>query len=446
MNNTYKRNAWLIAFLVALAFKLFYLTPWGYIKGVYSTRDVALVLIWVLIIKYIISQTDAARLRGPIVWLMGFYFLLVLVHVTLASFNYSQSLLNGLIAARSQFMYGAFFLFIFMFENSRAIVRVLDVLSALAVLILTLAVINYFFPVVFHQQQWGEWEVYRAGIRRAFIPAMPLINLGAVWMFCRWADTSRGRGGAVVPFAALFLLAGHFFHQSRGQIWGLLAALIVLALIGRRFVQLGYVLGAALIAGVVLSVTMPENLLLNPFTSTFKDLSEGSGTVKARESQLADDIKVFMEHPWIGSGAIALRASKADEVQMAHDVSISSLTHKVDLGYPHWVKMYGVMGVIWLFLLYYFLYKRARENYRNSNGDDKLVSLWALVFLAFIAVSGVTLNQFLVPEQILLMCLLPAAVVRVGQFGRVDKSAELAMPRTTSATRDVGRVLRPKKR
>ena len=416
------KNNWggtaLVVLIVVLAFKIFYLTPWGYIKGAFSTRDISLLLIWISFAWYIFSGAPLNRLRNPITFMIVFHLFMISVHISLANINYGQSLINGIIAARSQFIYVAFFLFVLLFDDAAKIVKTLDALGFIAVGVLFVSIINYFYPVVFHET-WrsDEWEVYRGGIRRAFIPAMPLLNLGAIWFFCRWSRYKQNT--IMVAGAALFLLGGHFFHQSRGQIWGLLIALLALAFITRKFRELGYVLVAGLIGGIVISVTLPENLLITPFTTTFKDIKEESGTIKGRVTQLEDDVDVFMDHPWIGSGAIALRASEAGDIKTENDTSLNSLVRKVDLGYSHWMKMYGSVGIVWLAALYLMLARQGLKNYRETDGVEKLVSLWALVFLVFIVVSGVTLNQFLVPEQILLTCLLPAVVVRVSQLRRL---------------------------
>jgi hypothetical protein len=434
-----------ILLVVAITYKLFYLVPWAFVEGSFNLRDISLVLIWVGTGWLLFSGARYEALKHPLSLMVLVYLFLIAIHISLARFNYDQSLLNGIVAARNQFIYVAFFLYVLLLDTPESIARLLDYLSVMAVVVLLLSVVNYFFPVVFHSWRTDEWIVERGGIQRVFMPATPLMNLAAVWMMCRWveADRQRWKYGLVV----LILVAGHFFNQSRGPIFGVLAAILVIVVLKRRFAELRYMVLAAMLAGMVLAVVMPQNILLTPFTTAVEDVSTGTGSIKGRLVQLEHDVQEFMEHPWIGSGLVAIRSSKYGGIGV--DMGEMALsTRKHDLGYAHWMKMYGLAGIVWLAIVMYLIGSRSYRVFRNSSGLRNTLALFAFAFFSFIAITGITLNHFLVPDRIIIFMLLAAVVARTEKFrsAKPEAAARPVMENTGKQLQASTRLLRPRQR
>jgi hypothetical protein len=428
---------------VVLTYQLFYLLPWGAAEGGFNLRDISLVLIWGGVAWLMFSGARLDVLKNFMSWSVVAYLFLIAAHISLARLYYDQSLVNGIIAARTQFMYVAFFLYMLLLKDSEEIAKLLDYLSVIAVGVLLLSVINYFIPVVFQHWRSEEWESTRAGIARVFIPATPLMNLAAIWMVCRWVGADRSR--STFGLSALFLIGGHFFHQSRGPIFGLVAAVLVVTILTRRFAELRNILIAAFVAGIVITVTLPENILLTPFTTAVEDVSEGTGTVEGRLVQLEHDIHEFMEHPWIGSGLIAIRTSEYRGVGI-NAAELALATRKADLGYSHWVKMYGLAGILWLGLFLYYLGTRSLRAYRSTRGMDNTVALFAVAYTSFIIITGVTLNHFLIPDRIIVFTLLAAIVVRLASLETVVPAATESAALESSPVNSPPRVLQARRR
>jgi len=438
-----------IAFLllvIALSYKLFYLLPWSYVAGIFDIRDVSLVLIWLGTGWLLFSGAKYDALKHPLSVMVLLYLFLVATHISLARFNYDQSLINGIIAARTQYIYVVFFLYVLLLDKPESIAKLLDYLAVMAVVVLFLSVINYFYPVVFHSWRSEDWVAERGGIRRAFIPGMPVISVSLVWMMCRWVDAREQRWK--YSLMVLTLIAGHFFYQSRGPIFGVLTSILVIVILRKRFAELRYMILAALAASVVLTIALPQNLLITPFTGTVEDVSEVSGTVYGRMLQLEDDVKEFMDHPWIGSGLIAIRPSEYKGAGVDSQ-EIAMKTRKVDLGYTHWIKMYGLVGIIWLTIVMYLIGRQSYLLFRRTRGLQNTLALFAFSQFSFSAVTGVTIGHFLVPEQIVMFTLMAAIVVRLQKF-RLSEPARKRLPHAgdiaTQQHPSRNRILQPRQR
>jgi hypothetical protein len=428
--------------IIILAHKIFFLVTWARIEGSFNVKDVALLLVWVGVAWLLFSGVRGNVLKNPVSWLVLSYLFFVAVHISLARFYYNQSLFDGIIAARNQFIYLVFFLFLILLDTPEKIARLLDYLAAIASVVLFLAVVNYFFPVVFHNIQYDEgWDVMRSGIRRAYVPSMGLISMAAVWAWVRWvrADVNRTRYGVL----AIFLIAGHFFQQSRGPIIGLVVAIMVVSYLCRRAKELRYLLAAGVLGGIITAIVLPANLLLAPFVTAIEDVSQGSGTVKGRLVQLEHDIEAFMEHPLIGSGLVVVRTSEYSELGTS-DMALN--TRKADLGYAHWIKMYGISGVFWLGALFIYSGLTSLRAVRTSAGLQYSLALFVAGYLAFVVVTGVTVNHFLIPERITLFMLLAAIIVRLSGWSQIS-AAPTPEPEVDPSSQQASRGIprRPRK-
>lgn len=378
-------------------------------EGRFNVKDIALILVLAGAVWQIFSGVRSDVLKNPLTWLILSYLFLIVVHISLARFYYNQPLVQGMVAARGQFIYLSFFLFLILLDTPEQIAKLLDYLAAIAAVVLFLAVVNYFYPVVFHNTQYDEeWNVMRSGIKRAYVPGTGLMGLGAVWAWARWvrADANRVMYGML----AVFLIAGHFFQQSRGPIIGLVLAIVLVSYLSRRMKELGYLVVAGATAGIITAAVLPANLLLAPFVTAVEDISQGSGTVKGRLVQLESDIEEFMEHPLIGSGLVVIRMSEYQELGVS-DMALK--TRKADLGYSHWVKMFGFYGAFWLAALFLYLGLSSLRSVRATAGLENTLALFAAGYFGFVVVTGVTINHFLISERVMLLMLLAAVVVRL---------------------------------
>lgn len=398
----------LILAVIIIVFNLFSIVPWAFIPGVFNIEDVGIVLLGIGLFLAVIRENQLTIIANPITWLIFIYFCLIGVHISLATIYYDQSIINGIIAARNQLCYLTFPLFLLQLNKSEQIISLLNFLSIIAVLVLFLSVLNYIGIPILHSSRAEDWNIIRSGINRVVIPGMPLLNFCLVWQFCRWLYNKKDTFAAL---GTLILLGGHIFHQSRGQIIGFIGVMAVLFLLTRNYKKLIFFGIVGGIAAIIAGGTMEQNIVLAPVISSVEDLSQGTGTVQGRLEQLKTDIKEFKEHPWIGSGLIAIRTSKfSNDPRIAAEMKAK--TRKADLGYSHWLKMFGIAGITWLIGFYYFLGKTTIKTYRVVNEESKIIALFCIGYLTFIVISAVTLNHFMVSERIVLLGLMSAILCR----------------------------------
>ncbi len=119
-----------------------------------------------------------------------------------------------------------------------------------------------------------------------------------------------------------------------------------------------------------------------------------------------------MNHPFIGSGTSTLWTTK--EARLSKEEWL--LGYKADLGYSHWAKAYGLIGIGWLILFFGILSTKAlhaSKIHRNTNSD---ISNFCISFLGFILVTFVTLNHLMFPPGIVTVCLTAAIILRMSEF------------------------------
>jgi hypothetical protein len=400
-----------VLILIASSERLFYLVPWYHIKGVFNSYDIGNFLIILGLFYVTIIRKNLSIFNNRFSLLIFFYFIILLVQVVLAEMfygQYGQSYLDGLIGVRHKVLYYvSFYVFVHILKTREDVVRLLDFLTVISAILLLLSLVNYFNPVVFHHF-WAEGHGERSGIKRALIPGMELISLTMIWQFCCWIE-NRERSHRSGMVSLLFLLA-IFFRQTRGRLIGVISVVVGLLLIKRRFRPLAYGISVGLVSIIVANFAMEKNIFLEPFRSASSDISSQSGTWKDRLDQLRVDLEVFEKHPWLGSGTACLRGSSPN-LQKARELRI--LAQQDDLGYTHWLKMYGVPGVIWLLLFFYLQYRLSWKLVHEARKIDRLIGTFCLSFLGYIAVSFVTLPHFIFPRGTILLCLVSAILVRV---------------------------------
>ncbi len=151
-----------------------------------------------------------------------------------------------------------------------------------------------------------------------------------------------------------------------------------------------------LCAVLIASYTMETNIFLNPFVSGVEDVTEQTGTAAGRSQQLETDIEVFKQYPYIGGGTSALGSD---------DPGFANIARKTDLGYSHWLKHYGILGIAWLLLFLIMLFSYTRKLQKILPRDYRAIAAFSMSYLIFFTVSFVTLNHLMFRGSTLVMCL-----------------------------------------
>jgi hypothetical protein len=272
-----------------------------------------------------------------------------------------------------------------------------------------LAILNYLGIKLF-SHKWAGGHGIRSGIKRAYIPGMSIISFSAIWVFTKWL-LDKGKKMKTLGFT-LMLLAAIFFRQTRMRIISVTAIISTLLIIKRRWKYLLFFLLVSLVAVGVTGITMKENIMISPFTLAYKNITQKSGTWDARLRQLKIDIKEFKRHPWIGSGVAAIRsATSLGGTRLQKRMSL--LSYKSDLGYAHWLKLYGIVGMIWLVLYFYFQVIMALRAQKALKGADNTLAVFTLSYLGYLAIALITLNHLMMPEHMIMFILNTAIIVRI---------------------------------
>ncbi|KAA1189953.1 hypothetical protein F0M18_12830 [Pseudohalioglobus sediminis] len=378
-------------------------------------------IMWLLLgvgIAFIRTKDWSIYMTPYVLIVIGIFFLIA-IQAALASINYQQPLIDGLIITRTYWCYIAFLVILYLLDDSRKLHQFLDLLTWVAFILIGLSVINYINPVVFHHD-WAEGQGIRSGIVRAYIPGMDLLTLSTLWQFSKWSEEPREKG--ISSLKTVVLYAAHIFRQSRGRLLSLTIVIMGLLLFRRQY-KILFITGFFSIAGYLLvENAMEENLLESVFVSSVESISESSGTWGSRLDFMSTDIEHFKKNVWFGDGVGALRLDEEAKYKTLQEIELQDVAAKADLGYTRWLKSFGILGALWLVALYYFFINGIMRTSRSANPRHRVLVLFVLGYFSFIVISAITLNQFMLQPRIFLISLCAAILIRVAYEQRREKS------------------------
>jgi len=181
-----------------------------------------------------IFSKDKKILANTFTYLILFQMFFCLFHVFFVQIRFNYPLFQAIIASRSFLNYLSFFYFVLLLDKPQKVFRVMEVLNWIMVVVLILSVVNYFHPFLHHK--WAEGHNERAGVKRAFIPAMSVLSMLAIWSFANMFSAFK-RETKWSGFSFLYI-AAHIFRQTRMRLFGIFFTLICLALYKRNFTNL----------------------------------------------------------------------------------------------------------------------------------------------------------------------------------------------------------------
>lgn len=388
----------IVSLLILLCIYEFFNTEaWLHIAGVFNIADIGMViLILSLIFNTITKGFDVYKNIFSI--LIAIFIVMVLIQIILANMNFGQSYIDGIIASRLQFTYLTYFLFAFCLKDARDIEKFLNIVSLIAIAAIFLGIVNYFFPGILSHKKL-EITRYRFGVERIFIPAMPLISFAAIWEISKVA-TKKGK--LSVAFSIILIVA-HFIRMSRMRTLGTMFILLLALVKGKRILIICIFASLFVISSITIVHFLPENVFEKTFSSSYEELAESSGTWKSRMLQMKFAFSEFKKRPIFGGGVGSLR-----NVDLQKNQYLFALSYKADIGYLAWLKAYGILGFIWLvtllFSIFYFIKKV------GANNENKTVRTFIFNYFIFLVGTSVTLNHFMYPQGIILMCFLLGAL------------------------------------
>ena len=381
--------------------------PWWHVSGVFNIMDVGNALLWCCLIWLFAVSKDKEKLLNPITVLIVFHISFVLVHILLAHAYYQQGWFDGLVAVRHHFYYISFFVFLLLFTGNKKVIQLLDLLVIIAVISLVLGFINYFGPKIL-THKLAVHEKIRSGVKRAFVPAMDVLSFATIWLFVKWSAQSQlskfQRG------SAFFLLIGHIFRQSRMRLVGVTLILFGMLAMRRKWKPLFALVLACILIFTVVEVRKEENIITQLVGSAFTDVIQKKGTMSPRIKMIKVDIREFWRHPWVGGGTCALRRPN-ENAPTRFQLKTADLSYYHDLGYTHWLKFFGIVGVVWLILLFGSQFFMGLYVLKQGEETDRKLTLFALSYLVYVLSTLFTLDHLMIPSRILLNMLCAAIIV-----------------------------------
>ena len=410
-------NIFYITLVALFSNQLFYLIPRHCLPNLFFIVDIGLAIVLCCLFWVFIRYSSLSIIKNKISLMILIYLLFVVIQIALAGIHYHQSLINGFIAARHQGYYLTFFVFLFLFKNPFEITKTLNVLCILSLVAILLSLINYFGPNILHS---SSGELMRSGIKRVVMPGKTIIVFSALWAFCRLQEDLKNKF-AMMTF--IILLCGIFFAQGRACIVAISIVILIYLILRKKIGQLFIMLFIMIIVIAVLNQHMKENIIINAYKSTFETVFGEHEAWEGRAEQITTDINEIKKHPWIGSGNVTLRLIPGIQSR-GEQRKIAGIARKTDLGYLHWVKAYGLFGIIWLVYLFYLLFFTGLRLIKKVTGIRKTIVVFSLSYLAYVMISFVTLNHFMQYYRIPFICLISALLVRIEYNNKQQLSQE----------------------
>lgn len=402
-----------LIFIICCNFSFFYLVPSEAITRL--GPDLGLLTLFILLAYQIFGEkNNLSQLNVFPVWYVVIFLLFVLTQVSVASFLYSQRIIDGLIVSRNQFHYLIIPSMILAFKSNKDIVDFMKGLTIVALVLLYLGLINYFGPTIF-QHRWAVGHGERSGIVRAYLPGMEIF---VVVFF--WHALSVVRSEVISKWALFLMLTFAFalvFRQTRMHIVASFSVVAVMMLYYGRVKLLVVIASVVLCLGAIGATILQKNIVVDLFSEAFVAISQSSaddrgdekttwsGRLEQIERSRADIYDTFMT----GSGGAVLRSTGENFNRHMH-----LLNRSMDLGYFIWIKYYGVFGLLFLaavFIFMFLFWSRSRGVRRREDPYYYLDDFCIFYFL-IICISMITIGYMTQPHATPLFgfCLALAAV------------------------------------
>ncbi len=395
-----------------------------YIIAFKRSQDLGILLIAIGLAYYVfVRRTDIRPLNNFFTWYVIFYLLLILSQVSVAAFQYSQPVVEGLMEGRNQLYYVAFPLFLLAFSDSSTARNLMKAMSVLAVVIVLLAFVHYGLGVTaFRGMPEYTGEVYeRAGMIRVFLPGMNILMIGLLWQF--WSYLRENRLFSVNLAMFFISFGGLMFRQSRGRIIVAIAVLLLMMVSRKRYGTLAVVAALGVVVVVAnLLFGSADNPVVYAFTSALSEVTgaETEGTWSDRVGQVTAAWDAFVSSFATGTGGLVITSdTKAQSSQLA------AIAFEADLGYWTFVKFFGYWGILLLVGMmggFYWYVLRCRK---FGGADD--MAQFAIYHFICILISLINITYLTKPGGIVMVCLTWALIVKSAQMAMAEHSAKNAV-------------------
>jgi hypothetical protein len=164
---------------------------------------------------------------------------------------------------------------------------------------------------------------------------------------------------------------------------------------------------------VIFIYTIGQDIATSLYFQTQEQLENPEDLQLGRMAKLKVDWEEFLEFPFLGNCATVVSLSK--ESQIFHrQWDFRNRVDLTDLGYPHWLKSFGLTGVLWLLTVYVLIFIRLWKSLITKDKVCHCLALFCSSYFAFVVMTMLTLNHFMKEEMIILFSLSFAITYRLG--------------------------------
>lgn len=379
--------------IILCANYFFYLIPYYHIPGKFNVWDVGNALIMISILIQLLRKRDLKILNNSFSWLIFVYLIIIGVQIGFINIVWGQSLIDSFIAIRHQLYYLSFFLFLLTIDTPEKVEKFMKILSVIAIIVIFISIINYFKPGIFHYK-WTYGHGIRVGIKRAFIPGMDIICLLFFWYLSRYVFFLEFR----YLFWSIFYYFTIIFRQTRSRILAVTLVLMSFLLHQRKFKQVLVISLFFAITIGIFSILVGSDIFWQNVQSAIEDIIHGQGTWAPRVEQMRVSWELFKKYPWTGAAAF-LRI-----VEGVPREKVEMIIASTDIGYMAWLKCYGIPGIIWLLSLIGVFYWKNFKLLKVLPPKYLSYVYFNILYFSFVIISFLTLNHFMKPYGIILVC------------------------------------------
>lgn len=385
-----------------------------------DSQDLGIPLIFIGLAYHIfVKRSDIRPLNNFFTWYVFFYLLLVLSQVSVAAFNYSQPIMDGVIAGRKQLYYLAFPLFLLALNDPSKARNFMKALSMLAFILILLSFVHYGLGLQVFQGRFaeeGSGISERGGMVRVMLPGMNIVIIGLLWQF--WSYLRENRFLSVNLAMFLVTAGGLMARLTRGRIIAVTAVLFLMMVSRKRYGMLAAVVAIVCMVVVVnLMFGSANNPFVYAFTSAFSEVSNTEGTWSGRVRQVIAAWDAFVSSFATGTGGLVI----SGDLKFESDL-MEAITFQADLGYWVFIKYFGYWGILLLGGMVGGFYWYVSRCGKLGSADD--IAQFAIFHFICILISMVTITYLTKAGGIVMVCLTWALIVQSAQMAMADRSSK----------------------
>jgi hypothetical protein len=404
-------------FIVFLVYEGFFILPDAIVvpfPGQFRIADAVVMAYFLSFSAFLVRTLRVMRESAEASLLMLTACLLFFATVMMAQVSFGQEIMSGLMYIRHSFHYLLFFMFCSLLETETEMRRFIRIATCFVALLAVLAITQKYFPSLpifnfrsIRVKQYLDENNIRLGDYRLFFPA---IEFAFLTYFLNLADLLHSRKPGWFVFKLVFLCLMIYVvmaNATRSYVITMALVTLVAFITGRRRILkfTGIALVVLAISGQALSLAITQEGIglfeQNKLSRIIKlSVNTKEGSIQGRMFQNRMYWDNFFKSPLLGVGTLRYNPNLGESYRKY------GFYNNNDLGYVKILAEYGMVGLLWVFWFYAYVFRRTRTVIRGAavSGDISypgVVARGIQLFFLFVAVSMVTIPHFIEGDRII---------------------------------------------